>query len=357
MTDLQQRFSGTEIAPGHLALDLESLDSHLRSRFEGYDGPIDARKFKGGQSNPTYLLTSGRNSFVLRRRPPGKLLPGAHRIDREFRVLGALHAAGFPVPQPYYHCADPGVTGTEFYLAEYVSGRVFWDPAMPGVAPAERALIHEDVNRLLARIHSVDPDQLGLADFGQGAGYAARNLRRWSDQYRASEMIPIPDMHWLMDALAERVPGTAPVRLLHGDYGLYNLIIHSEEPRVIAILDWEMATLGDPFVDFAHHLRPWWSPPDRSGETLTLAGRGDLAALGIPSMQAYLAAYLKRLGLPVLPHADFYLAFAQFRYAAMIQGILKRIADGSAANSRTTHSQERVVAAAASARRAMEGVQ
>ncbi|MET0545994.1 MAG: phosphotransferase family protein [Caulobacterales bacterium] len=353
MSQLQEKFSGTEEPPSHLALDQERLESYLRANLDGYEAPLSVRKFKGGQSNPTYLITAGDRSFVLRRKPPGKLVPTAHAIDREFRVVGAAHKAGFPVPKPYLYCKDESIIGSEFYIVEYLAGRVFWDPTMPGVSPADRATIYDQANTWLAKIHAADPVALGLADFGKGEGYAARNLKRWSDQYRAAELVPIPDMHWLMEALAERAPNDGPVRLLHGDYGLYNLIIHPEEPRVIAILDWEMATLGDPYVDFTHHLRPWWLPEDPTGETPTLAGH-DLADLGVPTMQAYWDAYLKRMGLSELPHPEFYLSYAQFRYAAMVQGILKRIADGTAANKRTTHTQERVFQAAANARRALE---
>jgi aminoglycoside phosphotransferase (APT) family kinase protein len=349
MSTLQEKFSGTEAAPSHLALDLDRLGTYLRDRL-GFTGALTAEKFKGGQSNPTYLLSTGGGQLVLRRKPPGKLLATAHAIDREYRVLSALHARGFPVPRPYLYCADETVVGTEFYVVEFIAGRIFWDPALPQTVDRdERAAIYDDANRWLARIHGVDIAAVGLSGFGRGEHYAARNLKRWSDQYRSAELVTIPDMHWLMEALAERVPHDAPVRLLHGDFGLYNLIFHPTRPEVVAILDWEMATLGDPFVDLAHHLRAWWLRPDDLGEVPSLVGR-DLVELGIPSMDAHIAAYLERLGCDEFPHRRFYLAYAQFRYAAMVQGILKRVADGTAANRRSTHTQQRVVEAAASAR-------
>ena len=226
---------------------------------------------------------------------------------------------------------------------------MFWDPKLPGVSPADRAAIYDDANRWIARIHSLNLPIAGLEEFGRGTGYTARNLKRWSDQYRQAAMVDIPDMDWLIDALRERVPTDHPVRLLHGDYALTNLIIHPSEPRVAAILDWEMATLGDPFVDFAHHLRPWWIRPDGDKATPALSEH-DLGETGIPAQEAYTARYLGRIGLEEKPNADFYLAFAQFRFAAMVQGILKRSADGTASSSRVAHTQARVIDAAAAAR-------
>jgi aminoglycoside phosphotransferase (APT) family kinase protein len=349
MSALQTRFSGTEIPPAHLSFDLGRLAAYLRGGVVDFGETLEAKKFKGGQSNPTYELTGNSRRFVLRRKPPGKLLPTAHAIDREYRVVAALHAQGFPVPRPILYCSDPTIIGTEFYLVDFVEGRIFWDPALPGLAAGERAAIYDDANHWLARIHTADIGALGLADFGRGENYAARNLKRWSDQYRAAELAPVADMHWLMDELLARVPTTSPVRLLHGDFGLYNLIIHPSEPRVIGILDWEMSTLGDPFVDLAHHLRPWWLRPGVGEDVPSLVGK-DIGDLGIPSMDEHVDAYLRRIGIKQWPNRTFYLAYAQFRYAAMVQGILKRFAEGTAANRQTSHTHERVVEAAANAR-------
>jgi aminoglycoside phosphotransferase (APT) family kinase protein len=353
MSILQDTFSGTEEPPAALALDADRLDRFLRDTVSNYEGPVSVRKFKGGQSNPTYLLQTPTRNYVLRRKPPGTLLPTAHAIDREYRLYSALYPAGFPVPRPYIYSGDTDIVGTEFFVVEHVAGRIFWDPSLPDVSPADRAAIFDDANRWIARIHSADYGALGLADFGKGESYAVRNLQRWSDQYRAAETQHNADMHWLMDALTERVPSDAPVSLIHGDFGLYNLIIHPQEPRIVGILDWEMATLGNPYIDFAHHLRPWWVDQNGQGTVPSLKAL-NLGPLGIPTQQDYLESYAGRMGLAQLPHARFYLAYAQFRFAAMVQGILKRVADGTAANRRSTHSLQTVAMAAASARHVLE---
>lgn len=353
MKTLQEISSGTERVPAHMAFETQKLEVYLRTHIGGYTGMTGLAKFKGGQSNPTFLLTTPERNYVLRKKPNGKLVRSAHAIDREYKVIAALHAQGFPVPQPYLYCADESVVGTEFYVAEFLRGRIFWDPALPGVSRADRAAIYADTSRWLSRVHTVDLQGSGLADFGKGDDYARRNLERWSEQYRAAELVHIPDMHWLMERLAEAVPSRAPVSLVHGDFGLYNLILHPTEPRVIGILDWEMATLGDPYIDLAHHMRPWWLSPAPGEELPTLLGK-PLEELGIPSMGDHMSAYLAGSGLPALENERYYMAYAQFRYAAMVQGILKRVQDGTAANTRTTHTQQRVVEAARTARTAFE---
>ena len=306
MSTVSPPFSAVEQVPSRLAIDLDRLEGFARDHAEGLEAPVAAWKFRGGQSNPTYaLLGADGGRFVLRRKPPGRLIPGAHAVDREFRILKAMHVAGFPVARPIAHCTDESVVGTEFYLSEYVEGRVFADPTTPGLEPAERRAIHDDANRWLARIHTADIAGLALADLGRGENYTARNLKQWSDQYLAAQTCPIPDMDWLIGALSERVPLETPVRLLHGDYGLYNIMIHPHEPRIVAILDWEMSTLGDPFVDLAHHIRPWWLLPDPAGTAPTFIGR-DLDALGLPAMEAYVGTYCERAGIPRFEAAGFY---------------------------------------------------
>jgi aminoglycoside phosphotransferase (APT) family kinase protein len=348
MANRQTIFGGTEPPPAHLALDPAVLRAYLAPRLPGMDGPIDAVKFKGGQSNPTYRLEGPGARYVLRRKPPGTLVATAHAIDREYRVTGALHSAGMPVPQPFLYCADQSVIGSEFYIAEYVEGRVFWQAELPGVSTSDRAIIYAEMNEVLARLHALDINAIGLGDLGRRTGYTERNLARWSDIYRKSALVPIADMDWLMDALAAQLPSEGQATFIHGDYGLYNLIIHPTEPRLLAILDWEMATIGDPLVDVAHHLRAWWDIPDLNGSASSLVGF-DLPALGIPKMESYLATYAGHRGI-ALPDLRFHLAYAQFRYAAMIQGILKRANDGTASSRVMLHRQERVFAIACLAR-------
>lgn len=352
MATQQEMYTGTEVPPAHLAINTTILGNFLKEYLDDVDENLTLEKFKGGQSNPTYKLNGAGKSYVLRRRPPGKLVASAHKIDREYKVLQALYKEGFPLPKPYLYCQDESIVGTEFYVVEFIEGRVFWDPSLPGVSPAERRAIYEDANRWLARIHSTDIEAVGLQDFGRGQNYTRRNLELWSKQYQAAELVKIPDMDWLIDALAAQVPDDHPVKLIHGDFGLYNLIIHPTEPRVVAIIDWEMATLGDPYVDLAHSLRPWWLEPESGSPTLF---DKNLPSLGIPFDTEFVSAYLQNTGLQKWPHERFYRAYAQFRFAAMVQGILKRFADGTAANRQVSHSQERVITAARNARAILGG--
>jgi aminoglycoside phosphotransferase (APT) family kinase protein len=353
MADRQAIFGGTEAPPAHLALDPDVLRRFLSPRLPGLDGPIEAVKFKGGQSNPTYRLEGPGACYVLRRKPPGTLVATAHQIDREYRVIAALHGAGVPVPKPWFYCADESVIGSEFYIAECVEGRVFWEAEAPGVSPADRTAIYDEMNAVLARIHSLDVDAIGLGDLGRRDGYTARNLARWSGSYQKAALVPIPDMDWLIAELSRRLPAETRSTFIHGDYGLYNLIVHPTELHILAVLDWEMATIGDPLVDLAHHVRPWWDIPDPNGSATSIRAL-DLEALGIPGMEAYFQAYARHRGVS-LPDMRFYLAFAQFRYAAMVQGILKRAADGTASSRVMLHRQERVFEIAKLARTTLDG--
>jgi aminoglycoside phosphotransferase (APT) family kinase protein len=352
MASRQAIYSGTDAPPPHLAIDPVTLSAYLQPRLPGMSGSLAIRKFKGGQSNPTYQIKGFERTYVLRRKPPGKLLESAHAIDREFKVLRALAAADFPVPQPLLYCADVSVIGSEFYIVEHVEGRVFWDAELPGASRADRSAVYDDMNRVLARMHDLDFRAIGLADYAKVGGYAARNLARWSKQYQQSKLIEISDMEWLMRELPNRLPAAESVSLVHGDYGLYNLIVHPTEPRILAVLDWEVSTLGEPLVDLAHHVRAWWDPPDPvRGAVTSLIGQ-DLAALGIPSLEQYLELYFKRRNLPPAD-LSFYLGFAQFRYAAIVQGILKRAHDGVSSSREVLHTQERVMEIAAMARRTL----
>jgi aminoglycoside phosphotransferase (APT) family kinase protein len=347
----QAIFSGTETPPAHLELDREVVARILHDRLGDVGAIVDIEKFKGGQSNPTYLISCERGAYVLRRKPPGVLVQSAHAIDREFRVMQAMHQARIPVAQPYFYCEDERVIGSAFYVAEFVAGQVYWDAEMPGSTPDERRAVYDQMNAILVRLHETDAAVVGLADLGRPDNFAARNLKRWSSIYDQSRLVDSPDMDWLMQTLPGRMPPEARATLTHGDYGLYNMIVEEGGSRVLAVLDWEMTTLGDPFIDLAHHLRAWWDIPDELGAATSLGGK-DLTALGIPTMEDYLALYCERRGIE-RPDMTWYLAYAQFRYAAMMQGILKRAADGTASSRTVLHRQSRVEAVAALARRTL----
>jgi aminoglycoside phosphotransferase (APT) family kinase protein len=328
--DRQATFTGTKDVAAGVAFDAEKLRAFLEPRLPDFAAPLRVRQFKGGQSNPTFLLETPARRYVLRRKPPGQLLPSAHAIDREFHVISALHSTGFPVAEPMLLCDDPAVLGTPFYVMGYIEGRVFWDPHLPGAAAGERAAVYDTMNATLARLHAFDPAALGLSDFGRGENYVARQVERWSKQYRASETERIDDMERLIAWLPSHLPPPAPVRLVHGDYRLDNLILSPSEPRILAVLDWELSTLGDPLADFTYHLMQWDMPPSDSGAgTGTLVGF-DLAALGIPVRSAYVDAYVARTGLDPRPQLPVYLAYNFFRLAAILQGIVGRVRDGTA---------------------------
>jgi aminoglycoside phosphotransferase (APT) family kinase protein len=328
--DRQQAFSGTKEMAAALAIDAARLEAYLAATVHGFAGPLTVRQFKGGQSNPTYLLRTPRRAYVLRRKPPGKLLPSAHAVDREFRVISALHAQGFPVAEPVIYCADESVAGTAFYLMGFVDGRVFWEPHMPDSTPAERRAVYDAMNATIARLHSFDPANIGLGDFGRGENYVARQIERWSKQYRASETETIEAMERLIDWLPAYIPQSGAVRLVHGDYRLDNLIVARQNPSVLAVLDWELSTLGDPLADFSYHLMTWHMPHSESAAgTASLVGH-DLDALGIPLIADYVDAYVARTGLDPRPALPVYLAYNFFRLAAIIQGIVGRVRDGTA---------------------------
>src|SRR5215475_582833 len=243
--DHQEAFTGTKEVAAPLRFEEERLEAWLAAHAPGFSGPLTVRQFKGGQSNPTYLLQTPGQRYVLRRKPPGKLLPSAHAVDREFRVISALHAQGFPVAAPLLSCDDPAIAGTPFYVMAHVEGRVIWEPHMPGAEPAERAAVYDAMNATLARLHAFEPAALGLADFGRGENYVARQVERWSRQYRASETERIDEMEKLTAWLPSHLPPPAPVRPVHGDYRLYNSILAATQPQVLAVLDWKLSTLGD----------------------------------------------------------------------------------------------------------------
>jgi aminoglycoside phosphotransferase (APT) family kinase protein len=328
--DRQTAFSGTkEVAPT-LMFDATRLESYLSEKIAGFHGPLTVRQFRGGQSNPTYLLTTPGQRYVLRRKPPGRLLPSAHAVDREYRVIRALHEHGFPVAEPFVYCADGTVIGTPFYVMGFADGRVFWEPHMPAAKPDERAAVYDEMNATLARLHSFEPAAIGLADFGKGENYVARQVERWSKQYRASQTEAIDEMEHLIAFLPANLPPAGPARLVHGDYRLDNMIIALDEPRVLAVIDWELSTLGDPLADFTYHLMQWEMPPADPAAGVGTLALHDLASLGIPSRNTYVDAYVARTGLDPRPHLAIYLAYNFFRLAAILQGIVGRVRDGTA---------------------------
>ena len=305
--------------------DVAALERYMRDHVVGFSGRLDVKQFQGGQSNPTYHLTAGGKEYVLRRKPPGKLLPSAHAVDREYRIITALAPTGVPVPRTYALCEDDAVIGTAFYIMDCVHGRVLSDPAFPALAPADRGRIYDSMNEVLARLHSVDWRRLGLADFGRPGNYFARQIHRWTQQYRASETEKIESMERLIAWLPEHLPADDETTIAHGDYRPGNMIMHPTEPRVVAVLDWELSTLGHPLADLAYNCLPYRFTPEWDG----LASR-DLAALGIPTEQEYVAAYCRRTGRAAIADWEFYLAFSMFRLSAIAQGIMGRVLAGTA---------------------------
>jgi aminoglycoside phosphotransferase (APT) family kinase protein len=326
--DRQSAFSGTREVAERLRFDVARLEVYLSAHVAGFAGPIVVSQFKGGQSNPTYLVETPLRRYVLRRKPPGKLLPSAHAVDREHRIISALSAQGFPVAEPVLYCADDTVAGTPFFVMAYVEGRVFWEPQMPASNPAERAVVYDAMNSTIARLHSFDPAAIGLSDYGRGENYVSRQVERWSKQYRASETQSIEDMERLIAWLPAHLPPSQPPRVVHGDYRLDNIILKPDAPQIAAVLDWELSTLGDPLADFSYHLMQWHMPPSDAG-TGSLVDQ-DIAALGIPSLEAYVEAYVKRTGLDPRSHLPVYFAYNFFRLAAILQGIAGRVRDGTA---------------------------
>src|SRR5438067_10427956 len=329
--DRQAAFSGTKEVAGALALDAARLEALLASRLPDFAPPLRVRQFKGGQSNPTYLLETPARRYVLRRKPPGKLLPSAHAVHREYRAIAALHAQNFPVAEPILYCDDEAVVGTAFYVMGYADGRVFWEPHMPQSNPTERASVYDAMNATLARLHSFKPAEIGLGDLARGENYVARQIDRWSKQYRASETEKIDEMDELMRWLPSHVPPPGPVAVVHGDYRLDNMVLHKTEPKILAVLDWELSTLGDPLADFTYHLMQWEMPSLDGPGSASLRGH-DLAALGIPPRDVYVDRYVERTGLDPRPYLPAYMAYNFFRIAAILQGIVGRVRDGTATN-------------------------
>ncbi len=311
-------------------LDETALARYLANAIAEFAGPLEIRQFLGGQSNPSYLLLTPARLYALRKKPPGQLLPSAHLIEREYTAMRALAGSGVPVPRMHHLCEDASIIGTAFYVMDYVHGRIFRDPALPELAPRDRRKIYAALAATLARLHSLDYRAIGLGAFGKPTAYVARQIERWSKQYRASETHSIPAMDELMAWLPRRIPIDDESALSHGDFRLENLIVHAERPEIAAVIDWELSTLGHPLADLAHTCVVY-RLPDRGPGLRGLAGH-DLAALGIPSEAEFTAAYAAAAGRRKIPDWPFYMAFALFRLGAIVQGIAARALRGSASS-------------------------
>jgi len=331
--------SGTKPVDPRHAIDEAKLAAWLEANVAGYAGPLEVRQFKGGQSNPTYQLVTPGKKYVLRRKPPGKLLPSAHAVDREYKVISGLNKAHFPVAQAYALCMDEEIIGTIFYVMENVEGRILWDGTLPDYQPAERRAIYEAQIDTLAALHNVDYEAVGLGDYGKPGNYFARQIDRWTKQYKASETTSIAEMDQLIDWLPKSCPVDDKTSIVHGDYRLDNMILHPTEPRVIAVLDWELSTLGNPLADFSYFLMNWVMPSDQRGG---LSGIDDLVSYGVPTIPEAVERYCKATGRDGLPELDWYFAYNLFRLAGICQGIVGRVRDGTAASAHAQLMEARV---------------
>jgi len=330
----EQMNTGTKPVVESHRFDEGKLAEWMAANVDGYQGPLQVRQFKGGQSNPTYQLVTPTRTYVLRRKPPGKLLPSAHAVDREFRAISALHPTGFPVAKPYGLCTDDAVIGTMFYVMEMVEGRVLWDQSLPAYAPAERHAIHMASIRTLAALHNTDYQAVGLEGFGRPGNYMLRQIDRWTKQYKASETRHIESIERLIAWLPKSAPEDDQTTIVHADYRLDNMVMHATEPRVAAVLDWELCTLGNPLADFSYVLMQWVNG--------TISTIPDLKAHGIPTMEEVVAEYCRLTGRAGLPDLNWYFAYNAFRLAGILQGIVGRARDGTANSPQAAAMEERV---------------
>ena len=338
MSERQQQFSGTgDIRQGQ-EIDPGRLHAWMTENVADYQGPLTIEQFKGGQSNPTYKLITPHQNYVLRRKPPGILLPSAHAVDREYRVITALHGQGFPAPRTFGLCMDDSIIGTWFYIMDCVDGRVIWDATFPDVPRDERRAYFDAMNRAIADLHMIDIEKAGLASFGKPGNYFARQIARWSRQYQEdTDAGQVDAMDRLVEWLPANIPPGDETSVVHGDYRCDNMIFHPTEPKVLAVLDWELSTLGHPLADFSYHLMMYRMPP---ATTTGLIGN-DLEALGIPSEAEYVEAYCRRTNRPAgIPNLDFYVAYNMFRLAGIIHGIKGRVIRGTATSEHARKSAE-----------------
>ena len=330
----EQLNTGTrEVSEAH-RFDPAPLEAWLKANVEGFAGPLDVRQFKGGQSNPTYQLVTPSKKYVLRRKPPGKLLPSAHAVDREYKVLSALFPTGFPVARPYALCTDETVIGTMFYVMDMVEGRILWDQTLPAYEPAQRMPIYMAQVKTLADLHNTDYAAIGLGDFGKPGNYFARQIDRWTKQYKASETEIYPEFERLLAFLPSTMPDDDQTSIVHGDYRLDNMVLHATEPRVAAVLDWELSTLGNPLADFTYFLMNWVNG--------VLATIDDKKAHGAPTVEEVVAEYCRLTGRPGLPALDWYFSYNLFRLAGITQGIVGRVRDGTASHPQAAEMTKRV---------------
>ncbi len=339
--------TGTKPVAEQHAFDVAALERYLAERLPGFAGPLVVEQFKGGQSNPTYKLLTPARAYVMRSKPgpASKLLPSAHAVDREFTVMRALHGTDVPVPRMLLLCEDEAVIGRAFYVMEFIAGRVLWDQALPAFDRPGRAAIYDEMNRVIAALHSVDPASVGLAGYGKPGNYFERQIGRWTKQYLASITEPIEAMHRLIEWLPAHIPASArddsEVRVVHGDYRLDNLVFAADEPRIVAVLDWELSTLGHPLADFSYHCMSWHIAPSPSHGARGIGGL-DLAALGIPGEKEYVRRYCERTGRgdpdAVMADWSFYMAYNLFRIAGILQGIAKRVEAGTASSAQARQS-------------------
>jgi aminoglycoside phosphotransferase (APT) family kinase protein len=328
---MYEEFMGTKPVAERQKVDLVALSDYVRKHIGNFDGDLQIEQFKGGQSNPTFKLTAGNASYVLRTKPApaAKLLPSAHAIDREYRVMDALSKAGFPAARQYALCEDESVIGRAFYIMEFMDGRVLWDQSMSEMTQTERAAHYDEMNRVIAQLHTIDYKAIGLETYGKPGNYFGRQIDRWTRQYKASETEHIPAMDQLIEWLPQHIPAGEQTTIVHGDYRLDNMIFHPTQPRILAVLDWELSTLGHPLADFSYHCMSWHIVP---GLFRGIAGL-DLQSLGIPSEAEYIAKYSARTGIAINKEDfRFYLAYNMFRMAGILQGIMKRYQDGTAAS-------------------------